>query len=112
MDNEYLPPGRAESETIPNTDPAALEPAAVIEQVRELLFGEHRRATEGSLKSLEDRLAALTATIESRFADLERRLQEGRAESQQSRDREVDGIGAALKDLGEHIRALVAKPPA
>ena len=38
--------GRAEGEASPNADPAALDAAAVIEQVRELLFGEHRRATE------------------------------------------------------------------
>ena len=81
--------------------------------MRELLFGEHRRATEGSLKSLEDRLAALTATIEARFADLERRLQEepGREPSRAATARST-AIGAALKDLGEHIRGLVAKPPA
>jgi hypothetical protein len=112
MDNEYLPPhsGRAEGESGSNADPAALDPAAVIEQVRELLFGEHRRATEGSLKSLEDRIAALTATIEARFADIERRLQESRAETDQARDGHVEAIGAALAEIGDRLKRLVAKP--
>jgi hypothetical protein len=112
MDNEYLPPhsGRPDGESGSNADPAALDPAAVIEQVRELLFGEHRRATETSLKSLEDRIAALTATIEARFADIERRLQESRAETDQARDGHVEAIGAALAEIGARLKSLVAKP--
>src|SRR5947209_18501946 len=81
MDNEFSPPyenGQGESHPSQAAPEAAapLDAAAVIEQVRELLFGDHRRATEGTMKGLEDRLAALTATLEARFSDLERRLHE------------------------------------
>jgi len=116
MDNEFMPPHsdhpEAESTASPNAEAAApLDAAVVIEQVRELLFGDHRRATEGSLKSLEDKLAALTATIEARFADLERRLSESRAESDHAREGHVEAIGAAFAELGERIKGLIAKPP-
>ncbi len=116
MENEYMPPhsGQAEGEPAhappPNADAAAPDAATVIEQVRELLYGDHRRATEGSFKSLEDRLAALTATIEARFADLERRLHESRVETDHAREGNVEAIGAALSELGERLKGLIAKP--
>ena len=116
MDNEFMPPhsDHPEGEPMASPNPEATTPidaAAVVEQVRELLFGDHRRATEGSLKSLEDKLAALTATIEARFADLERRLSENRAEADQAREGNVESIGAAFAELGERIKGLIAKPP-
>jgi hypothetical protein len=106
MDNEFIQPPPAEAEVAA----APLDAAAVVEQVRELLFGEHRRATEGSLKALEDRLAALTATLEARFADLEHRLSESRAEADHAREGHIEAIGAALSDLGDRIKTLIAKP--
>jgi hypothetical protein len=112
MDNEYMPP-HAEGEPAAQAGAEAAAPpdaAAVVEQVRELLFGDHRRATEGSLKALEDRLAALTATVEARFADLERRLGEARAETERAGDGHVEAIGAAFADLGDRIKNLVARP--
>ena len=117
MDNEYTPPhehSEGEHAAIPangdNVPP--VDPAAVIEQVRELLFGDHRRNTEGALKGLEDKIAALTATLEARFADLERRLHEVKAETDQSRDTHVMAIGSALAEIGDRIKGIVAKPPA
>jgi len=111
MDNEYTPPQGANPE--PNGEAAVpLDAAAVVEQVRELLFGDQRRATETALKSLEDRLAALTATVEARLADMERRLSESRSEADSARDSHVESIGAAISELGERIKSLIAKPPA
>ena len=115
MDNEFMPPhsDHPEGEAIAPQSPEATAPldaAAVIEQVRELLFGDHRRATDGSIKSLEDKLAALTATIEARFADLERRLSESRAEADHARDGQVEAIGAAFAELGERIKTMIVKP--
>ena len=113
MDNEHMPPHEhGEGERAATGDNAApLDAAAVIEQVRELLFGDHRRSTEGSLKGLEDRVAALTATIEARFADLERRLHEMKAETDHARDSHVDAIGSALSEIGDRIKGLTSKPP-
>jgi hypothetical protein len=95
----------------PNESEAASpDPNAVIEQVRELLFGEHRRASEAGMKSLEDRLAALTATLEARFGDLERRIEELKAETDHARGHHAEALGASLMELGERIRALATKP--
>jgi hypothetical protein len=92
---------------------AALPDAnAVVEQVRELLFGDHRRANDAAVKSLEDRLAAVTATLEARFADLERRLGELKSEQDQARGTHAETLGAALVELGAKIRSLAATPEA
>lgn len=107
MDNEYMPPQTEPPEV--EAAAAPLDAAAVVDQVRELLFGEHRRAIEAALKSLEDQFAALTATVEARAADLERRLVESRSETDQTRDGHVDAIGAALHELGDKIKGLIAK---
>jgi len=116
MDNEQIPPHGAlpEGEAAQaNAESAApLDAAAVVEQVRELLFGDQRRATEAALKGLEDKLAALTATVEARFADLERRISESRSEDDQAREGHVEAIGSALSELGERLKGLIAKPPA
>ena len=89
---------------------AALDANAVVEQVRELLFGDQRRANEAALKSLEDRFAAHTATLEARFADFERRLGELKTEEDAARGTHADTLGAALVELGTKIRSLAAAP--
>jgi hypothetical protein len=112
MDNEFEHPHSEHGEHVPapaEVAPAP-DPATIIEQVRELLFGEQRRATDAALKSLEDRLAALTATVEARVADIERRFNEARTETDHSRDHHVEQIGAAFADLADRIKSLIAKP--
>jgi hypothetical protein len=117
MDNEFMSPHSEHPESEPahvppaNGEAIAPDAATVIEQVRELLFGDHRRATDGALKSIEDRLAALTATIEARFADLERRLEESRASADRAQEGQVEAIGVALTELGDRIKGLIVKPP-
>jgi len=95
-----------------DTEAAAPDANAVVEQVRELLFGDHRRASDAALKSLEDRLAALAATLEARFGDLERRLAEMKSESDSARGHHADALGASLVELGEKIRSLSSLKPA
>ena len=116
MDNEFSPPyenGQGETHASQPAPEAAapLDAAAVIEQVRELLFGDHRRATEGAMKGLEDRLAALTATLEARFSDFERRLHEVKSEAAQAHVSGVEGIGAAIAELGDRIKGLIPRSP-
>jgi hypothetical protein len=104
MNDEHTHGDHAEPE-------AALPDAnAVIEQVRELLFGDQRRANESALKSLDDRLAAMTATLEARFADFERRLGDLKNEQDHARGTHADTLGAALVELGSKIRSLAAAP--
>jgi hypothetical protein len=111
MDLPNMPPHSDPPDNDAASAPLSNADAAnVIEQVRELLFGDHRRATEGALKGLEDRLVALTATVEARLADLERRIEESRAAADRAQDGHVQAIGAALNELGDRIKGLVAKP--
>jgi hypothetical protein len=117
MNNEFTDPnfghgnGSAHAAASPSTT-ADADPASVILQVRELLFGDHRRSTEGSLKGLEEKLAALTATVEARFADLERKLVEAKEQTDHARVSGVEAIGAAIAELGDKIKGLAAKPMA
>jgi hypothetical protein len=110
MDSEYIPPQGAAPEPPVGEAAVPLDAAAVVEQVRELLFGDHRRAAEASVKSLEDRLAALTATVEARFADFERRLAEARDAADHASAGHIEAIGGALHELGDRIKGLIAKP--
>ncbi len=121
MNNEFTDPnfGHGNNSTHSGGSPSSIaeaaangDPSAVILQVRELLFGDHRRSTEGSLKGLEDKLAALTATVEARFSDLERRLVEAKAQTDHDRASGIDAIGAAIVELGDKIKGLASKPMA
>ena len=97
----------------PNENEAAApDPNAVIEQVRELLFGDQRRAAEAAMKSLEDRVAALTATLEARFGDMERRLDELKSQNDVAQGRHAEALGVSLMELGEKIRSLSSFKPA
>jgi hypothetical protein len=93
-----------------DNEAVAADPNAVIEQVRELLFGENRRATEAAMKSLEDRIAALTATLEARFGDLHRQIEELKSQTDHANGHHAEALGASLVELGEKIRAMATKP--
>ncbi len=80
--------------------------AGVIEQVRELLFGEAKRTTEQGLKALEDRLEALSATMNARFAEIESRMAANQSEAEHSQAGAIDDIGAAIAQLGANIRNM------
>ncbi len=82
------------------------EPASVLEQVRELLFGEAHRTTAQTLRTLEDKIAAMTATMEARFSELEKRLQDARDEIQHGHSASIDEIGGAIAELGAKIREV------
>ncbi len=88
------------------TETVSPDANTVVEQVRELLFGDHRRASDVAMKSLEDRLAALAATLEARFGDLERRIEDLKSHTGAARDRHAETLGATLIELGERIRGM------
>ena len=80
--------------------------AGVIDQVRELLFGETKRTTEQNLKALEDKVDALTAHMNARFSELESQLAEAKREAERSQASAIDDIGAAIAQLGANIRNM------
>ncbi len=93
------------------------EPAVAntIDQVRELLFGADKRATDTRLADLdakmEKALAELRADMTARFVELENRLEATRADLETSRLSSIDDIGAAIANLGASVRNLGAAKP-
>ena len=80
------------------------DPARTIEQVRELLFGETKRASEASLNALDAKvdaqIDALTAAMNARrLADLAREAERAQATA-------IDDIGSAIAHLGASIRNM------
>jgi hypothetical protein len=80
--------------------------AGVIDQVRELLFGETKRTTEQGIKALEDKLDALAATMHARFSEMETRASEAQRDAENSQASAIDDIGSAIAQLGASIRNM------
>jgi hypothetical protein len=79
---------------------------AVIDQVRELLFGETKRSTENGLGALEAKIDALAATMEQRFSEVESRLADLARDTERSQATAIDEIGSAITQLGATIRNM------
>ncbi len=94
-----------------NGSPEAAQ-AGVIDQVRELLFGETRRSTEQQLADLDAKLEAKVQALRSdmldRVAELERRIVDLDHASDSQRLSSIDDIGIAINELGNTIRKLGA----
>jgi hypothetical protein len=82
------------------------DPAGVINQVRELLFGETKRASEASLNALDARVGALAAAMNEKFAEVESRLADLARESERAQAAAIDDIGSAIASLGASIRNM------
>lgn len=78
----------------------------VIEQVRELLFGETKRSSEHGLKALEDKVEALTALMHARFSEMEGRVADVGQEAERAQASAFDEIGGAIAHLGATIRNM------
>ena len=90
---------------------AAAPPPPTIDQVRELLFGENHRSNEQQHRDIEASVEALRRDMLERFAMLESRVADVEREAERRHATTIDGIGAALTDLGAHVRKL-AEPRA
>lgn len=77
-----------------------------MEQVRELLFGETRRANDHHLRSIEDRIEAMRADFMERLAALESRLVDLARETEQSQAASIDAIGGAIAQLGAAVQNM------
>lgn len=80
-----------------------------IDQVRELLFGDNKRATETRLDDIERKIEALRDDMNARFASLEARLAEQGRDTDARHAASIDGIGQAIAALGANIRAMSGK---
>ena len=91
----------------PADDMAALNGAlGAIDQVRELLFGENKRATESRLDDIDRKIEVLRDDMNARFASLEARLAEQGRDTESRRPDTVEAIGLAIADLGAKIRGM------
>ena len=91
----------------PADDMAALNGAlGAIDQVRELLFGENKRATESRLDDIDRKIEVLRDDMNARFASLEARLAEQGRDTESRRLDTVEAIGLAIADLGAKIRGM------
>jgi hypothetical protein len=90
---------------------AAVE-ADTINQVRELLFGADKRATDTRFGQFDDKLeklaADLRADLAAKFADLESRIETLARDVEHKRLTSVDDIGAAIANLGAAVRNMGA----
>ena len=82
------------------------DPVGVINQVRELLFGETKRASEASLQALDAKVDALAAAISEKFSEVESRLAEMARDSERAQASTIDDIGSAIAQLGASIRNM------
>ncbi len=91
---------------------AAAVEADTINQVRELLFGADKRATDTRFGQFDDKLerlaADLRADLAAKFADLEKRIETLARDVEQKRLTSVDDIGAAIANLGAAVRNMGA----
>ena len=77
-----------------------------IDQVRELLFGENKRATELRLDDIDRKIESLRDDMNARFASLEARLADQGRDAESRRLASIDSIGQAIADVGATIRAM------
>ena len=82
------------------------DPAGVINQVRELLFGETKRASEASLTALDAKVDAMAASMRERFAEVESRMAELARDGERAQAAAIDDIGSAIAQLGASIRNM------
>ena len=86
--------------------PNGADPAGVINQVRELLFGETKRASEASVSTLDAKVDALAASMRERFAEVESRMAELARDTERAQATAIDEIGSAIAQLGASIRNM------
>ncbi len=75
-------------------------------QVRELLLGDHIRASEARLAALERRLRDLETTIEQRIDVIHVRLEALAGEVHGDQRAAFDELAKSISDLGNRIRRI------
>jgi hypothetical protein len=80
--------------------------AGVIDQVRELLFGETNRSAEKNISALDAKVDALAATMHARFLEVENRITELTRDTERAQAAAIDEIGDAIAQLGASIRKM------
>lgn len=85
--------------------------AGAIDQVRELLFGENKRATESRLDDIERKIEQLRDDMNARFASLEAKLADQGRDTDTRHAASIDAIGQAIANLGASVRGMANGKP-
>lgn len=93
-----------EEKAVVNAEPRAAEPS--IDQVRELLFGQTQRSNDKRAQELQQTIDALRQDMMERFAAMEARMEQASLDAALRHANAIDAIGAAIGDLGAHVRKL------
>lgn len=105
-----MKPSNSKSETV---EAVGADP---IIQVRELLFGADKRATDNRLAELDAKLEKLVADMRAemaqKFSELEHRVENLARDVEEKRLTSIDDIGSAIAGLGATIRNLSASAKA
>jgi hypothetical protein len=83
--------------------PPAADP---LEQVRELLFGELKRATELNLRDLDCKIEAVREEILARLAVLDSRIADLGRDTERNHTAAIDAIGGAIAQLGATVQNM------
>lgn len=84
-------------------------PDEKMEQIRDLLVGDHVRQTERRLTAIETRLDDLESSVGSRLSALHARLEALAGEVGAEHRTAFDELSKSVLDLGERIRNISRK---
>lgn len=82
--------------------------SSTIEQVRELLFGESSRQFKSETSTLDAKIDRLAAEMTERFNQVERRMSELQAQTEERHLAAISDIGDAIVQLGTSVRSMGA----
>ncbi len=77
-----------------------------MEQIRELLIGQHVRDSTTRIAALESRMRDIEVTLSRRLDALSARLEAMAAETGAERRNSFDELSRGVAELGEHIRKI------
>lgn len=80
-----------------------------MDQVRELLFGEYRRASEARMAHMEARMLELEREVRGRLNAMEAKLDALASTSDRDRRRQFDELSRAIGELGTHIATIARR---
>lgn len=80
-----------------------------MDQVRELLFGEYRRASEARLAHMEARVLELEREMRGRLSAMEAKLDALSTTTDRDRRRQFDELSRAIGELGAHIGTIARR---
>jgi hypothetical protein len=83
--------------------------ADTMEQVRELLFGATKRATDQAIRDLDCKIEGVREELLARLAELESRVLDLGRDTERNHSAAIDAIGGAIAQLGATVQNMSAR---